>query len=484
LPLQRTGRVPSLLENLGFEPSGLADDSRLRQARLQIVADSLLATVIFNPLFALTGAVIVTLPGSLFGPVAAWRLATAFGAQVLSASLAFLLYRRFRLMAPEDVARAQRLLMGGQVLFSAVWGLVTFLYWVPGNEFNHLYIAMMMALVGLSVVFARSAHIPIMAAGVGTQFLFYGLRLATTHGAIVHFAGLMVPVYLAYLCAMGRASHQRIEAMIASRFASADMAEALAKARDEALRKRFEAETANASKTAFLANMSHELRTPLNAILGFSDIIAHQAMGPGQADRYSDYARDIHASGAHLLSLINDLLDVAKIEAGKMEIDRRMTELRPLVDGTVRLIAPRAAGRGQTLSVSFAADTPSVPTDERAFRQMLLNLLSNAVKFTPAGGRIALDCGRAADGGLELCVRDNGPGIAPDKLTHVFEPFSQIDNRFDREAGGTGLGLALVRGLARLHGGRAWLESEVGAGVRAYIYLPATFATPAERVRA
>ena len=285
----------------------------------------------------------------------------------------------------------------------------------------------------------------------------------------------MVPFYVGYLLTMGRASHQRIEAMIGARFTNADLATALASARDEALRKRYEAETANASKTAFLANMSHELRTPLNAILGFSDIIAHQAMGRDQIDRYSDYAGDIHNSGVHLLSLINDLLDIAKIESGKMEIDPRADRSafsdrrRPPPDGAARR-RPRP-----DLTVEIADDV-AAGHGRRARPQTDAAQSSFQCGQIHAGGRPSSISAAAPRrmAALQICVSDTGPGIPPEKLERVFEPFSQIDNRFDREAGGTGLGLALVRGVARLHGGKAWLQSAPGKGVRAYLYFPST----------
>jgi len=455
-------------------------DRRALQARLQIVVDSLKATIVFNPLFASTGALLLSLPHSPFGTVAAWRLAAGVGGHLVCASVAALLYRRFRQVAAQDLDRLSRVLLLAQILFSAMWGAVAFLYWAPGNDVNHVWVQMVMAVVAFSSVFARSAYRPVMVAALAVQCGLSFLRLVSADSAVAHYLAPLMPVYVLYLMAMGRASHQRIGVMIAARFANEDLAAALAHARDQALRKRYEAETANATKTAFLANMSHELRTPLNAILGFSDIIAQQVMGAGEGERYRDYARDIHASGSHLLSLINDLLDIAKIESGKMEIDPKPLDPATLLAAVVRLMEPRAAARRQTLTTEIAPATPWLVADERACRQMLINLLSNAVKFTPEGGRITILCSAAADG-LQLCVADTGPGIAADKLAHVFEPFSQIDNRFDREVGGTGLGLALVRGLARLHGGRVWLESAAGAGVKAFIYFPSTIAAQERR---
>ena len=450
----------------------VADDRRVAQARLQIVVDSLKMTMVFNPLFALTAALLLGAPHSPMGPVPLWRLSVGMGGQLCGAALAAYLLRRFRDVRLDQVAWLGNVLLGAQVLFSGWWGAISFLYWVPGNELNHIYVTMVMAIAVYSVVFARSMHIPIMLTAMAVQCGLFFLRLMSADGAVATTIALMLPVYLFYLWFMGQSSNRRIETAIAARFANQDLAVQLSSARDEALRKRYEAETANATKTAFLANMSHELRTPLNAILGFSDIIASKAMGTRAVDRYAEYARDIHDSGSHLLSLINDLLDIAKIEAGKMEIELRPVDPRHVAEGAARLIRPRADAKGQAMAAEIAEALPPLLADERALRQMLLNLLSNAVKFTPLGGKITISC-RPWQDGVQFCVADNGQGIPADKLSHVFEPFSQIDNRFDREAGGTGLGLALVQGLARLHGGRTWLESPASGGTNAFIYLPA-----------
>jgi len=190
------------------------------------------------------------------------------------------------------------------------------------------------------------------------------------------------------------------------------------------------------------------------------------------SERYRDYAGDIHASGAHLLSLINDLLDVAKIEAGRMDIAPRVLDASRTFDIGLKLIGTKARDKNQTLNIQVEPDAPPLYGDERAIKQILINLVSNAIKFTPVGGRIDVIGGRAPGGDFQITVRDNGPGIPRDKLDNIFQPFSQVDNRFDRQAGGTGLGLALVRGLSDLHGGRAWLESEHGKGCAVFVTLP------------
>jgi two-component system cell cycle sensor histidine kinase PleC len=473
------------LDDIASKPHRVAaHDRRILQARLQIVVDSLLATIIFNPLLTAICIPAFAIPGSPFGPVPASHLWLAEGLQLLSAGFAFFLHRRFRRVEEEAVVRVRALLIAGQALFSGVWGAIAFLAWLPGNPVNQVFIVMLMAVVSYSVVFARSMLMGLLATAFVAQGGLILIRLLTAGGQI---ANIMAPVLLAYtlyLWLMGRASNRQIGAMIEARIVNEDLAAALRLARDNAVRKRYEAETANASKTAFLANMSHELRTPLNAILGFSDMIAHQSMGADQLDRYSDYAADIHSSGAHLLSLINDMLDVAKIEAGRMEIDARWIDPRSAVETVSRLMGARAAQKQQALAISFAPQTPLVFADERAFRQMLLNLLSNAVKFTPEGGHIAVACAGRPQGGLDVLVCDDGPGIPEDKLARVLEPFSQIDNRFDREAGGTGLGLALVDGLVTLHGGTISLANAPGGGLRVSLYLPSTMTSGQSRVSA
>lgn len=463
-------------------PIQAPEDRRVEQARLQIVIDTLMATIVFNPLFTAICVPALLFAASPLGPVPLWRLISAEALQLLSAAAAIIIYRRYHQVAADRLASVERLLIGSQILFSGVWGAVAFLFWLPGNPVNQIFVVMVMSLVGYAVVFARSVNLKLLAVALLVQGGFLISRLLTSGEALAHVLAPLIVAYLAYLWLMGRSSNRQLGVMIAARFANEDLAAALRVARDDALHKRYEAETANASKTAFLANMSHELRTPLNAILGFSEIIAHQSMGADQLDRYSEYAKDIHVSGAHLLSLINDMLDVAKIESGRMEIEPRWVDPRAVVDGVVRLVGPRALQKRQILKTEDMSAAPLVMADERALRQMLLNLISNAVKFTPEGGHVTVSCTELSQGGLEIRVADNGPGIPEEKLARVLEPFSQIDNRFDREAGGTGLGLALADGLIRLHGGKIVLKNNPGGGLTATLYFPSTM--PMSDVRA
>ncbi|MCH8112242.1 MAG: CHASE2 domain-containing protein [Proteobacteria bacterium] len=250
------------------------------------------------------------------------------------------------------------------------------------------------------------------------------------------------------------------------------------KIREDGLRAaKNEADAANRSKTDFLHNMSHELRTPLNAIIGFSEIMEKELLGPLGTSLYIEYAADIHKSGDHLLSIINDILDLAKIEAGKYELEETEVDLAEVIDLSCRLVEDRAEQSGHTLSVKVSEDLLGLHADERALKQILLNLLSNAVKFTPDGGEITVTAGIAGDGCAELSVTDTGIGIAEENIETVLSNFGQVDTGLSREYEGTGLGLPLVKWLAKLHGGTLRIESKVDAGTTVTV----TF--PAERVR-
>ncbi|MET0345105.1 MAG: GAF domain-containing protein [Casimicrobiaceae bacterium] len=230
-------------------------------------------------------------------------------------------------------------------------------------------------------------------------------------------------------------------------------------------------EIASKHKSDFLANMSHELRTPLNAIIGFSEVLAERMFGDINT-KQAEYVNDIQESGRHLLSLINDILDLSKVEAGRMELELAQFDLPHAIDNTLVLLREKAQRRGIALAREIDPRLGAVNADERKVKQVLLNLLSNAVKFTPEGGRIGVRAG-IVDGAAQIAVTDSGVGIAPDDQAAVFEEFRQVGAP-SAKVEGTGLGLAISRKFVELHGGKIWVESRVGSGSTFTFTLPLT----------
>src|SRR5205807_1852653 len=222
-----------------------------------------------------------------------------------------------------------------------------------------------------------------------------------------------------------------------------------------------ELEVASQHKLEFLANMSHELRTPLNAIIGFSEVLSERMFGELN-EKQEEYLKDIYASGMHLLSLINDILDLSKIEAGRMELELTDFDLPTAIDSALMLVRERAARRGISLDSNVDERLGQIQADERKIRQVVLNLLSNAIKFTPEGGRIEVGA-VPKDGFVEVSVSDTGVGIAPEDQEAIFEEFGQV-GAAEKKAEGKALGLTLCRKFIELHGGRIWVKSRVGAG--------------------
>jgi hypothetical protein len=233
-----------------------------------------------------------------------------------------------------------------------------------------------------------------------------------------------------------------------------------------------QADFANRSKSEFLANMSHELRTPLNAIIGFAEIIKEQMFGPVGTPQYIEYAADIYDSGQLLLSLINDILDMSKIEAGKRALVEATLDVEQIVQSVLRLVASRAKLSKLHLNARVPKDVPLLRGEERALKQIFTNLLTNAIKFTPEGGDITLEASIDDQKQISIIVRDTGIGIAPQDIATALAPFGQIESALSRKHQGTGLGLPLTKALVELHGGRLGLESRLGVGTTVSVTFP------------
>lgn len=265
-------------------------------------------------------------------------------------------------------------------------------------------------------------------------------------------------LYVTFLIMAVRNGHQTFVENVRLRIQNAELA--------------YKAEAANRAKSRFLANMSHELRTPLNAIIGYAEVIHNQFKGPVGNPQYVDFARSIHESGRHLVGIINDILDLSKVEAGKTELDEDATTVGALINHAAGLMRQAIDTAELRLELSIEADVPDVLVDAGKINQVLLNLISNAVKFTPAGSYLRIEGRRAADGGVDLIVTDGGMGIADDELAEVLKPFVQSRDAERRRVQGTGLGLPLADQLVKLHGGTLTLTSTRGIGTVVTVYLP------------
>ena len=312
----------SIIQRLRSQRSS---DVRVLKAQLDLTSQTVRSTRLSSPFWALAIAWLGSESFGAFGHVsfnqAVFVPVIVSATMILSASVVSIY--QYDTSENNDYERTKpwftRIVMM-QAVISAAWGLMPWLLWDPGNQINHVFIAGATSAVLAMLVVSRSSHMDMFLASILPITIMAAARFVFSTGAVDIGTAIAIPVFAVQLLVDGRRLMHRLDEDLRLRFHVEDLARELEETRDDALRKRFEAETANASKTAFLANMSHELRTPLNAILGFSEIISQECFGPVGSARYKEYAGDIHSSGAHLLSLINDLLDVAKIEAGRMEI--------------------------------------------------------------------------------------------------------------------------------------------------------------------
>ncbi len=370
--------------------------------------------------------------------------------------------------------------------FALAWTSQAYLLWKPDNVVNHCMImlalgcsvSVVMPLLGACLPLATTALVI-----VGSGFVGAALFGSTANPQL---AALVVLVYLVLLYFILRQIHNASTNSLLLRYQNVDLLAQqsglidaknkligeLAAARQAAEQKRDEAESANRSKSQFLANMSHELRTPLNAIIGFSEIIKARILGD-DINRNIEYAGLIHGSGLHLLTLINDILDLAKIESGTLKLAESDLTLDAVVAEAVALLQHRAQEGGCMLVSTAEPGLPSVRADERAIKQILLNLLSNALKFTLPGGRVTAFVRHAPDGRVAFGVADTGVGIKIADQAKVFEKFGQGDHAHAPKERGTGLGLSIVQGLVHAHGGEIALESVEHKGTTITVTMPA-----------
>jgi two-component system cell cycle sensor histidine kinase PleC len=359
-----------------------------------------------------------------------------------------------------------------ELLYGVTWASVAFISPDTQGEAAHTFIfASFLIVVAMRMLFA-CALMPIVYAGT----------LPMTAAIVICFALLDNPFYWA-MAAMAVGVHiyfiwltsgfnSTVVDMLEFRAEKDALIAELERAKSISEEARSRAEEANLAKSRFLATMSHELRTPLNAIIGFSEIMQGEILGPHSTPTYKEYANDIHQSGQHLLNLINEILDISRIEAGRYELNESAVDLVKVVADCHRLTRLRAATKELKIVELFEPGLPELWADERALRQICLNLLSNAVKFTPAGGTVTLSIGSTPLGGQFLSVQDTGPGIPEDEIPNVLRSFGQGSLAQQAAEGGSGLGLAITKGLTDLHDGTFELKSRLGYGTEVVISFP------------
>ena len=406
--------------------------------------------------------------------VSPWLAGLWAAAVVGTNTVVVLLCRRFKRIEPQrfNAWRWTTSFVTAETAYGIAWSMLALMS-LAGPDQNLAVALFAMALVGIAAnaVSTRTLPAATMMATMPVA-LTVAITLAGLGGTLNwSLAALAVggEIFFVYLARQLHASE--LETVMHQAEKDALIAE-LEEAQEMSEEARRHAEQANIAKSQFLATMSHELRTPLNAIIGFSEVLKSELLGPHKVKQYKEYAGDIHASGQHLLNLINELLDLSRIEAGKYELNEEVVSLVDIAEDCRRMIELKARAKSIELSVSYGNNLPRLWGDERAIRQVILNLLSNAVKFTPQHGKVSLVVTRSGDGGQLVAVRDNGPGIPESEIETVLSSFGQGSLAQKSAEQGAGLGLPIVQKIMELHQGRFDLFSKVRFGTEVIATFP------------
>lgn len=375
-----------------------------------------------------------------------------------------------------DVETWRAKFTAAEFLYGVTWASVVFVEFNSQDQSAYIFIfATIIVVLSLRMMFAFTV-MPIVYAGTIPMTAALVLRFGMMDNPFFWaLAAMTVGVHMYFLVLM-TGLNSTVRAMLGYRAEKDALIAELEQAKSISDGARRRAEEANLAKSRFLATMSHELRTPLNAILGFSEVMKTEILGKHAVATYKDYAADIHTSGQHLLNLINEILDLSRIEAGRYELNEEPVTLADIAEDCHRLLKLKANNKSIEIVDDFPEGLPQLWADERALRQICLNLLSNAVKFTPRGGMITIRIGASPEGGQFLAIRDTGPGIPEEEIPRVLSTFGQGSLAHQTAEGGTGLGLPIVKNLVDLHGGVFELKSKLRQGTE----VVATF--PPERV--
>ena len=388
-----------------------------------------------------------------------------------------------------------RLLLCASVITGAIWGALPVLLQDRAPIEYQMFVGVVMAGMCAGALAALGYIRAVFYAFILPALLPFIALMLAGDGVIQPVLGLLALLFLAALAFIVRTLERVVVSAFSLQHANADLVRRLTGARDLANsaaeaknalissldESRREAESANQAKSTFLAIMSHELRTPLNAIIGFADVMRTEAFGPLQNERYREYVNDIRESGTHLLELINKILDLSKIEAGKFDLSLEPLAIEPTIRSVLRLFREQATVAGVKLELKVSPEAAVLHADARSFKQILINLVSNAIKFAPRGTMIMISA-TAKAGWTELSVADQGIGIPPSDIDKAIAPFSQLGDPMTRRHDGTGLGLSLVKALIELHEGRLSIEGTPGGGTTVRLHFPEHTGQACDRV--
>ena len=442
--------------------------AKLQHDQLLLVQRNIAPSVVAMPLFS----IVISL--MLSASVPSWLL-VAWVASVAAAStamgIAYLLHKR----SGQKLAETQRwtaISFAVAGIFGIAWIAPSLFFWGYTNDTGHMLMALVFACCVAGCAALQSPCPPLLVA----TFVPYAMALIVPPlfvGEPFYWGLSALGVgFSAFMAHLARHIYLTTRDMLLLREDKNELIEQLTAAKIESDKARQRAEAASQAKSKFLANMSHELRTPLNAILGFSEVMRDEVFGNLGSRQYVGYATDIHSSGEHLLGLINDVLDLSRIEAGRFVVRAEEINIPEVIKTVHAMIELRAASAGVSLKIVIDPALPLLLADDRACRQILINLISNAVKFTPAGGTVTTFARRSAGGGMELGVTDTGAGIDPADVATVFEAFGQGRHDVAVNEKGTGLGLPIVRGLVEAHSGKVSLDSILGKGTTVVCTFP------------
>ncbi len=385
-----------------------------------------------------------------------------------------ILCRNYRMEDPRkvDLVKWGSRLASSELGYALAWCSLLFVFWDTASDVQRAFMVATLIVV-TSVRLVVAAHfLPIIVAGTVPITLAIVLKCALANEPLYFaMAGIAVLVEL-YFVQLAKRIQQTARDMLAYRAQKDALIAELERSKSVSDEARRRAERNAASKTRFLATVSHELRTPLNAVIGFSEIMKEEMLGTHQVSNYKEYSADIHSAGTYLLGLINEILDHTKLEANKYQLHLEPIEVGKLAKECIDLVQLQADQGNLSLKLVAPPRLPRVMVDERAVKQICLNLLSNAIKFTPEGGQVTLTLSLTRLGTMQVSVRDTGIGIAEEEIPEVLTSFGQSSKSFDMAKQGVGLGLPIVDGLVRLHGGRMQIRSKVNFGTEVVIEFP------------